>query len=707
MRPHVTARRTLSVLTASAFTVALVQLVAAGPAAAETTCSVSGGILTVTVNSDNGATLSADSATASVIVTEGSSRTSCATGRLGALDGIDVTAHDSLGDADYTIDFSTPFRRTAGGLVPIHVASPTLVRLDSYGETTGAHVAWATTSTATGFDLDADGTPDVTGLDGTFLAVIVTGDKADVVNLTGYWGPATLNTLGGNDTITDGSGPDTIDSGSGDDNVRATNEGQAQVFPDLGDDTVRLGPVGDTVELGRDDGADTVTGVRGDNDTVVFTLNGSDDPINVSENGVADDGPPGEGDNINAVDHVVTGDGPDVVDARGIAWVESRGGDDVVYDANGDNQIDTGAGDDTVDFSHLTVGIGATLDATGGGVGTEQSTTPHSDWLAGVEHLVGTPHADTITLDCACSAQPGGSNDTVDLGANGTFLADATADGADRVTGSGSGATASYAARTAGVSVTLDGDSDDGYPGEGDDIDPSVHDVVGGSGADTIVGSSAANDLVGGDGNDVVMGRGGPDTVDGGAGNDQVMGNGGDDTVLGSDGADTLNGGDGDDVLRGDTNGGAGYADTLIGGNGDDDEYGYAGNDVFDEGSAHNGSDLLIGGTGADTASYANRTTAVRLSIDGLFNDGAPGEDDKIGSDVEWLVGGSGNDTLTGSNAANKITGGGGTDAIFGLGGNDTLISLDGVVDHLHGGAGTDRAHRDDNDVVTSVESRY
>jgi len=97
----------------------------------------------------------------------------------------------------------------------------------------------------------------------------------------------------------------------------------------------------------------------------------------------------------------------------------------------------------------------------------------------------------------------------------------------------------------------------------------------------------------------------------------------------------------------------------------------------------------------------------VRLSLNGVYDDGSAGEGDRIGSDVEDLTGGRGADTITGNALANLLTGGPGKDVLNGLGGNDTFQALDGLVDSLFGGTGTDRAHRDGTDKVNSVEQRF
>jgi hypothetical protein len=98
------------------------------------------------------------------------------------------------------------------------------------------------------------------------------------------------------------------------------------------------------------------------------------------------------------------------------------------------------------------------------------------------------------------------------------------------------------------------------------------------------------------------------------------------------------------------------------------------GDDVIDEGSSPNGADTLNGGNGAnDRITYGTRTSGVNTSLDGVRNDGAPGEQDDVRPNVEHIGGSNFDDVLSGNGLANIIDGFGGNDTISGLGGNDTL----------------------------------
>jgi hypothetical protein len=105
---------------------------------------------------------------------------------------------------------------------------------------------------------------------------------------------------------------------------------------------------------------------------------------------------------------------------------------------------------------------------------------------------------------------------------------------------------ADYSSRVASVTVTLDGRTDDGEAGEGDNVAVTVDDVDGGSGPDVLVGNVLSNALFGEDGNDTIDGGPGPDLLDGG---------GGDDTLQARDGAvDQVSCGTGTDTTVVDAN---------------------------------------------------------------------------------------------------------------------------------------------------------
>jgi len=160
-----------------------------------------------------------------------------------------------------------------------------------------------------------------------------------------------------------------------------------------------------------------------------------------------------------------------------------------------------------------------------------------------------------------------------------------------------------------------------------------------------------------------------------------VVGTGGNDVLSGTAAADVICGLGGNDVLAG-----FGGNDVLLGGPGRDTLSGGVGNDLLMGGA---GADVLRGGPGIDTASWADHVGSVEVDLDGAADDGAPGERDNAGTDIENIVGGAGPDILIGSDSPNVIAGLGGRDLIKGKGGKDVVDG--GAGDNtIDGGADVD-----------------
>jgi Ca2+-binding RTX toxin-like protein len=137
----------------------------------------------------------------------------------------------------------------------------------------------------------------------------------------------------------------------------------------------------------------------------------------------------------------------------------------------------------------------------------------------------------------------------------------------------------------------------------------------------------------------------------------------------------------------------------LVFGGADDDELDASGFDP-DLGLLPSGADLLSGGPGNDRVHYWPRTAGVRVTLDGVANDGGAGEGDNVGgpaNDVENVDGGFGNDLIVGNGVANELNGLDGTDLIFGLAAGDHLIGGPSR-DVLDGGPGGDSFDADDNE---------
>lgn len=135
--------------------------------------------------------------------------------------------------------------------------------------------------------------------------------------------------------------------------------------------------------------------------------------------------------------------------------------------------------------------------------------------------LAGGAGDDTLRGNGGDDALQGGAGaDTLDGGAGNDAL-----DGGDGVD------TASYAASTAGVKVSL---AISGYQatGAGNDSLTGIENLTGGAGADLLVGDGGDNRLDGGAGADKLLGDAGADVLVGGGGRDVLLGGAGGDTFL-------------------------------------------------------------------------------------------------------------------------------------------------------------------------------
>ncbi len=177
----------------------------------------------------------------------------------------------------------------------------------------------------------------------------------------------------GNDKIIGTNGTDELRGGDGNDTLEGW-EGPDAVYGEGGDDSVSGGveEAGETLQADRVDGGpgfDSIPAAGGDYNR------GIDDDVSVTMDGAANDGEPGEGDNVTAVEKLrIAADaatysgtgGPDdvFVDAAN-STIRGLGGDDklIAYDGN-----DTMEGGDGNDF--LEGGFGN--DVLDGGAGVDQ-----------------------------------------------------------------------------------------------------------------------------------------------------------------------------------------------------------------------------------------------------------------------------------------------------------------------------------------------
>jgi Ca2+-binding RTX toxin-like protein len=524
--------------------------------------------------------------------------------------------------------------------------------------------------------------------------------QADVIRLSNRSGSHRISGGAGNDTLTGGAGEDYIRGGEGIDLL----DGGAGSLDDVGFGESTL-PINVTLN-GATYTTAMIGGVAGDVLRNFEGVDGGDGADTIVGDMLANDF---EGDNGNDT-------------------LLGLGGDDILQGQDGVDRLDGGVGFDHAIFFWDDATVRVTL--SGGTQTTALLDGISSDTLINIEAVAGGYFDDTLVGDALANVLAGndgndyldgkGGNDTL-FGSQFGFQADidtlvggigvdtvswGTYSRNDALFGWGVGVSSftSIAVALAGaaaVPVSFNGAFSGTLAG--------VENLVGGDGNDTFSGDLLANRLDGGAGNDLLIGGAGADVLVGGAGSDVL--NGGVGTDMADYSANTVAGailgvyvtlsagtpvtlwfGDGVETdslvnienLRGsslgDYIGGDALANTLSG---------MAGNDFLE---GHGGKDLLDGGAGLDTASFADKTQAVAITLNGATAVsavvGGAGEDTLI--NIEHLIGGFGNDTFLGDSRNNTLIGGEGADSLSGGGGADLLSGGPGQ-DWMDGGAGFDR----------------
>jgi Ca2+-binding RTX toxin-like protein len=300
--------------------------------------------------------------------------------------------------------------------------------------------------------------------------------------------------------------------------------------------------------------------------------------------------------------------------------IAGNAGNDYLYAGSGNDAISGGTGDDTID-----AGTGNnTID---GGTGANQIYSG-----AGVDSIIGGDGNDTIYSRAGADTITGGlGNDYIDAGT-----------GKD---------TAVYATATAGVTVNLNVTSAQNTGGAGSDTLLSVENLVGSNFNDNLVGNGGNNILTGGGGNDSLDGGAGTDTASYGSATAGV-------TVNLSLGAQNTVGAGTDTLINVENLTGSTFNDTLLGN---------AGNNV------------LNGGAGIDTVSYANATAGVTVNLGLTTGQNTVGAGTDTLVNFENLTGSNFNDSLTGNSVNNTLIGGLGIDQLNGGAGIDTLTGNSGA----------------------------
>ncbi len=225
--------------------------------------------------------------------------------------------------------------------------------------------------------------------------------------------------------------------------------------------------------------------------------------------------------------------------------IEVRGGSgqDTFAGATGGAQDETfigGGGNDTLH------GYGGDDDIRGG------EGNDIADGGPGNDGVVGEGGNDVLTGDTGNDVEDGGPGDDNIGGKLGLSSGRDDDQGADTLRGGAGTDNLVLESHTGGVNITLDGQANDGAPGEGDNV-ASDFEHIDGTGADDVFTGSAGNDgFSGGGGADLIHGGDGADDLAGDGGGDRVFGDAGNDIVEGTNGADVVDGGPGADQIYGD-----------------------------------------------------------------------------------------------------------------------------------------------------------
>lgn len=642
----------------------------------------------------------------------------------------------------------------------------------SYERSSDAVAVDLTKSVQHGGDAEGDTLVNVENIIGSAYDDVITGNAGNNV----------IDGGAGADTIDGGAGTDTVDYSRSDaaiaiDLTKAVQHGgfaEGDILKNIeiilgsqfndsiigdaldniinggaGNDTLIGGAGNDTLIGGAS--ADTLDGGAGI-DTASYESSAAGVTVNLTlASGQLSDGD-AKGDVLINIENIIGSSNSDILTGNSANNILKGGdGNDALYGAAGNDTLDGGSGNDT-----LTGGSGADTLIGGDGIdtasyagsaavtvnlsltGAQKGGDAQGDILSGIENLIGSDYADTLTGDKNANTLSGGAGDDVLEGGA----------GADTLNGGTGRDTASYAGATAAVTVLL---ASGGTAGDalGDQY-ISIENIIGSAYADTLTGDAGDNVIEGGAGADIIDGGAGNDTVSyehahsvdvdlwlgkgyqddskgdvlsnieniigsnfadtlsGDPNNNIIFGGGGNDTLAGKGGADTLDGGDGEDTvtyasstyavqvnlsLTGPQSGGDAQGDILknieniIGTNNADTLTGNAGNNVITGGG---GADIIDGGAGIDTVSYAGNSAIgvnVNLSLTGAQSGGDAQGD--ILKNIENIRGTGVADILTGNNGDNVIEGNSGNDTINGMGGNDTLYGGAGN-DTINGGAGND-----------------
>ena len=479
-------------------------------------------------------------------------------------------------------------------------------------------------------------------------AINGTGNDRDN-QITGNSGANKLNGLAGNDTLDGGAGADTLTGGTG-------------------DDVLVVDSTGDVVTESANQGIDTVRS------SITFSLAARPYIENVELTGSAAINATG-----NATANLLVGN-------AGANRLSAGDGNDTLEGRGGIDTLEGGLGNDLYRIDSAS----DVITDTGGSDTVESAVTFSLAAVTGIEHLIlagtaaiagtGNSGANRITGNDAANRIDGGTgNDTMAGGAgNDTYVVREAGDVVQEALDAGTDKVEALVTHTLASNVeSLQLMGTVAISGTGNGLD------------NLITGNAAGNVLNGGLGNDTLNGGGGVDSLRGGDGDDTYVVDTSTDSIVDTSGIDT--------IQTSVTLSLAGYGsieNLVLTGSAAINGTGNGLDNVITGNSAAN---VIDGGSGIDTASYATAAAAVTVSL-AVTGAQATGAGNDTLLRIENLTGGNFGDRLTGDGGSNVLDGGAGNDILRGGGGDDALIGnkgndqlIDGVGhDTLNGGGGDD-----------------
>jgi Ca2+-binding RTX toxin-like protein len=259
----------------------------------------------------------------------------------------------------------------------------------------------------------------------------VTGGAADDT-LVGSPNSDTLNGGAGNDTLTGGAGIDMLFGGEGNDTIDGGADADS-VSCDPGSDVIKGGGASAAASLAGMGALLGGIGLLGATDTYNCTT--AESALNISLDGVANDGVAGEGDNVTGFTLIAGGNFDDtltgatsrdmLLGGAGNDTLNGLGGPDTLSGGPGNDTLSGGSGDDVLDGSEgsdvMTGGTGEdtttyagrdeTVEVTLDGLSNDGEIGEADNVLASVEDIIGGGGDDVLTGNALANELTGGAGD--------------------------------------------------------------------------------------------------------------------------------------------------------------------------------------------------------------------------------------------------------------------------------------------------------